>query len=164
MKQLHGKTWLFGQPRFVTSQVDLICQKYHGLIYGAPAVIQNSPVPVQQVEDMWLQLKLRTHMSPVEESRWMVGGRVSFATSFDSKQPKLEPAETKRLFRLFRFNPEIESFGVSIEPKQTEEQPKQCDREHILVFFSQNLRFFRFFSVCFDTVCFGCFGEFRCFD
>ncbi len=66
-----------------------------------------------------------------------VKGRVSFETSFDSKQPKLEPksvlalSETKRLFRLFRFYTETESFDVSIEPKQTEDQPKQFDREHI---------------------------------
>jgi hypothetical protein len=58
-------------------------------------------------------------------------GRVSFETSFDSKQPKLEPklvsalSETKRLFRLFRFYTEKENFDVSIEPKQTEDQPKQ---------------------------------------
>ncbi len=38
-----------------------------------------------------------------------VGARVSFETSFDSKQPKLEPklvsalSETKRLFRSFWF-------------------------------------------------------------
>jgi hypothetical protein len=57
--------------------------------------------------------------------------RVSFETSFDSKQPKLEPKlvsalfETKRLFRLFRFYTETESFDVSIEPKQTEDPPKQ---------------------------------------
>ncbi len=56
---------------------------------------------------------------------------MSFETSSDSKQPKLEPklvsalSETKRLFRLFRFYTETASFGVSIEPKQTEDQPKQ---------------------------------------
>ncbi len=66
--------------------------------------------------------------------------RVSFETSFDSKQPKLEPklvsalSETKRLFRLFRFCTETASFGVSIKPKQTEDQPKQFEREHILVY------------------------------
>ena len=59
-----------------------------------------------------------------------VTSRVSFETSFDSKQPKLEPklvsalSETKRLFRLFRYYTEKASFGVSIEPKQTEDQPK----------------------------------------
>ncbi len=47
---------------------------------------------------------------------------------------------------------------VSIEPKQTEDQPKQFDREHILVFF----RKFRVVLVCFgfirnSSVCFGCF-------
>jgi hypothetical protein len=76
---------------------------------------------------------------------------VSFETSFDSKQPKLEPklvsalSETKRLFRLFRFYTETESFDVSIEPKHTKDQPKQFDREHILQFFTENLWFFSFF-------------------
>jgi hypothetical protein len=37
--------------------------------------------------------------------------------------------KTKRLFRLFRFYTETEIFDVSIEPKQTEDQPKQFDRE-----------------------------------
>ena len=40
---------------------------------------------------------------------------------------------------------ELESFDVSIEAKQTEDQPKQFDREHILLFFTENLGFFRFF-------------------
>jgi hypothetical protein len=62
-----------------------------------------------------------------------VPSRVSFETSFDSKQPKLEPklvsalSETKRLFRLFRFYTETPSFGVSIEPKRTDDQPKQTE-------------------------------------
>jgi hypothetical protein len=106
-----------------------------------------------------------------------VRGRASFETSFDSKQPKLEPklvsalSETKRLFRLLRFYTETENFDVSIEPKQTADQPKQLVREHILLFFTENLwlsRFyrlflffvyFRLFSVCFETVCFGCFAS-----
>ncbi len=68
---------------------------------------------------------------------YLFTSRVSFETSFDLKQPKLEPklvsalSETKRLFRLFRFCTETESFDVSIEPKQTEDQPKQFDGEHI---------------------------------
>ncbi len=83
-----------------------------------------------------------------------VGGaktRVSFETSFDSKQPKLEPklvsalTEIKCLFWLFHFYTETEGFDVSIEPKQTEDQPKLFDREHILLFFTENLGFFRFF-------------------
>jgi hypothetical protein len=41
--------------------------------------------------------------------------RVSFETSFDSKQPKLD----------------------SMEPKQTDGQPKQFDMKHILVFFQE---------------------------
>ncbi len=54
-------------------------------------------------------------------------------------------SETKRLFRLFRFYTETESLDVSIEPKQTEDQPKQFDRKHILLFFTENLGFFHFF-------------------
>ncbi len=94
---------------------------------------------------------------------------MSFETSFDSKQPKLEPklvsalSKTNRLFRLFRFYTETESFDVSIEPKQTEDQPKQFDREHILQFFTEKFRvflvFFRFFLVCSETVCYGCFAS-----
>jgi hypothetical protein len=51
-------------------------------------------------------------------------GQVFYETSFDSKQPKLEPklvsilSETRRLFRLFWFNIETACFGVSVEPKQ----------------------------------------------
>jgi hypothetical protein len=86
----------------------------------------------------------------------MIMIRVSFETSFDSKQSKLETklvsalSETKLLFWLFRFYTETDSFGVSTEPKQTEEQAKQCGREHILVFF----RKFRVVSVCLETVLF----------
>jgi hypothetical protein len=95
-------------------------------------------------------------------------GRVSFETSFDSKQPKLELklflvlSKTKCLFRLFCFYTETESFDVSIELKQTEDQPKQFDREHILLFFTENVGFFwffRFFS--FFLVFFVFFGLFR---
>jgi hypothetical protein len=81
--------------------------------------------------------------------------RVSFESSFNSKQPKLEPklvsalSETKRLFRLFHFYTETESFDVSIEPKQTKDQPKQFDKEHILQFFYRKFMVFSFFSVFF---------------
>ncbi len=82
--------------------------------------------------------------------------RVSFETSFDSKQLTLDPklvlalSETKPLFWLFHFYTETESFNVSIEPKQTEDQPKQFDREHILIFFTENLGFCSFFLGFFD--------------
>jgi hypothetical protein len=91
--------------------------------------------------------------------------RVSFETSFDSKQLKLEPklvsalSETKHLFRLFQFYTETESFDVAIELKQTGDPPKQFKREYILVFFR---KFRVVVSVCFgllrnSSVCFGCF-------
>jgi hypothetical protein len=59
------------------------------------------------------------------------------------------------LFRLFRFYTETESF---IEPKQTEDPPKQFKREYIWKFFQK----FRVVSVCFGllrnrSVSFGCF-------
>jgi hypothetical protein len=76
----------------------------------------------------------------------------SCTVGYPSKlEPKLVSAlsETKRLFQLFRFYNEIESFDVSFESKQTEDQPKQFDRKHILVFLQENLGFFRFASVCF---------------
>jgi hypothetical protein len=53
-------------------------------------------------------------------------------------------------FQLFRFYTETHSFNVSIEPKQTEDQSKQVDREAILIFF----RKFRVVSVCFETFLF----------
>ena len=95
---------------------------------------------------------------------------MSLDTSFSSKESKLEAklvsalSETKHLFRLFRFYTERESFGVSIEPKQTEEQPKQFDREHIMVFFSENLGLFRFVSVNLVVSLPYQNREFRCFD
>ncbi len=141
--------------------------------------VSRGPIPTRG-HTLWYSLYVRT--------LWLrhriVLVRVSFETSFDSKQPKLEPnlvstlSETKRLFRLFRFYTETESFDFSIEPKQTEDQPKQFDKEHILLFFTENLGFFRFFnffrffrlsSVCFETVCLGCFASIpkqivQCFD
>ncbi len=59
-----------------------------------------------------------SNCEPLAPCRYAVG-RVSFKTSFDSKQPKLEPklvsalSETKRLFGLFCFYTETESFDVS---------------------------------------------------
>jgi hypothetical protein len=38
---------------------------------------------------------------------------------------------------LFRFYTETESFDVSIEPKQTEEPPKQFKREYIKMYSKQ---------------------------
>jgi hypothetical protein len=49
---------------------------------------------------------------------------------------------------MFCFYTKTESFDVSLEPKQTEDQPKQFDREHILEFF----RKFSVVSVCFEIV------------
>jgi hypothetical protein len=80
---------------------------------------------------------------PVLAGTPRVVARVSFKTSLKSKQPELEPklvlalSETKRLFRLFRFYTQTESFNVSIELKQKENQPKQFDREHIYIFFQK---------------------------
>jgi hypothetical protein len=53
-------------------------------------------------------------------------------------------------YSLYKANTKSESFNVSIEPKQIEDQPKQFDREQILVF----LRKFRVFSVCHKAILF----------
>ncbi len=93
------------------------------------------------------------------------------------------------LFWLLCFYTKSESFVVLIEPKQTEELPKQFDRKHILVFFQKILGCFGMFglfwvvSVCFALFRFvsvvsllyrnreACFGLFlnssvcsKCFD
>jgi hypothetical protein len=74
--------------------------------------------------------------------------RVSFETSFHSKQPKLEPklvstlSKTKRLFRLFRFFTETESFGVLLEQKSN----RNSLIESIFWYFFQKIQ--------------GCFGLF----
>jgi hypothetical protein len=64
-------------------------------------------------------------------------GRVPYETSFDSKQPKLVStlSETRRLFRLFRFNIETRRFGVSIEPKQKENNRNKPKKGLKLVYF-----------------------------
>ncbi len=54
------------------------------------------------------------------------------------------------MFRLFHFYTETESFDVSIEPKQTEDTPKQF-KESIFGYFSKNLGLLRFVSVCYET-------------
>jgi hypothetical protein len=51
-------------------------------------------------------------------------------------------------FGCFDFYTETASFDVSIELKQTEDQLKQFDREHLLVFF----RKFMVDSVCFSLI------------
>ncbi len=58
-----------------------------------------------------MQLDLQAYLGSCVWLYSLAETRVSFETSFDSKQPKLEPklvstlSETKRLFRLFRFLP-----------------------------------------------------------
>jgi hypothetical protein len=58
------------------------------------------------------------------------------------------------LFRLFHFYTKTESFDVSIEPKQTENPPKQFKREYVFGYFSENLGLFRYVLVCYETVLF----------
>jgi hypothetical protein len=75
--------------------------------------------------------------------------RVSFETSFDSKQPKLEPklvsalSETKRLFRLFRFYTETAFRCFRLNQNKQKTHPNSLN-ESILWYFSENLGLFRF--------------------
>ncbi len=79
---------------------------------------------------MLFDLQASFSVSRIRSKFWF---RVSFETSFDSKQQKLEPklvsalSEKKHFFRLFRFYTETASFGVSIEPKQIEDQSNQTE-------------------------------------
>jgi hypothetical protein len=56
---------------------------------------------------------------------------------------------------MFLFYTETESIDVLIERKQTEDQPKQFDRDYILIFFYLGL--IRFFLVSFVFFDFGLF-------
>ncbi len=110
----------------------------------APSYLSGSPPPPFPKSKYWARIFKHLWSPGIDSKEWipptyvawrawagifkksMGASRVSFETSFDSKQPKLVSAlsETKRLFRLFRFYTETENFDVSIEPKQTEDQPK----------------------------------------
>jgi hypothetical protein len=82
---------------------------------------------------------------------------VSFETSFDSKQPKLEPkldsalSETKRLFRLFRFYciPKQRFSMFRLNPRNKQKANRNSLIWSIFWYFSGNLGIFRVFSVCF---------------
>jgi hypothetical protein len=92
--------------------------------------------------------------------------RVSLETIFDSKQPKLEPklvsalSENKRLFRLFRFYTETESFDVSIERNKQTTNPNSLVGS-IFCYFFQKIYGFLVFSV--SSVCLKQFCFFRLF-
>jgi hypothetical protein len=87
--------------------------------------------------------------------------RVSFENSSDSKQPKLEPklvsalSETKRLFRLFLFYTETESFDVSLNRNKQKTNRNSLIGSIFCFFLTENLGlsrflwFFTFFSVFF---------------
>ncbi len=92
---------------------------------------------------------------------------MSFETSFDSKQPKLEPklvsalSETKLLFRLFRFYTKTEILDVSID-RNKQKTNRNSLTGSIFGIFSENLGFsglFLFVLVCFEIVCFCCFAS-----
>jgi hypothetical protein len=51
--------------------------------------------------------------------------RVSSETTETGAETSFGTIQTRRLFRLFRFNIKTGSFGVSKQPKQTKDQPKQ---------------------------------------
>ncbi len=78
-----------------------------------PCTLQTSQDPI---------IEYCFHLSHIEGGRG-VDCRVSFESSFDTKQPKLESklasalSETNCLFRLFRCHIEAASFCVSVKPK-----------------------------------------------
>jgi hypothetical protein len=74
----------------------------------------NRALNILYMGRVYTKMNLRSFLNGEAQS---TESRVSFETSFDSKQPKLDSAlsETKRLFRLFHVCTETESFDVSIE-------------------------------------------------
>ncbi len=93
---------------------------------------------------------------------------------FETTETSSGTIRNKTFVSVFRFYTETESFDVSIELKQTEDQPKQFDREHNWLFFTENLGFFQFFRFFFVFSGFFRFvsvvsllyrnREFRCFN
>jgi hypothetical protein len=86
----------------------------------------------------------------------MAGGaaRVSFETSFDSKQPKLSETKFYSVVSVLYPNREFRCFDLT---ETNSSQLKQFDREHIFVFFSEKLGLFGLFGlvlVYFEIVCF----------
>ncbi len=102
--------------------------------------------------------------------------RVSFETSFDSKQPKLEPklvlalSETKHLFCCFASIPKqrVLMFQLNRNKQKTNRNSLMgsifCNFFRKLRVFQIFLVFsvlFRFSLVCLETVCFSCFASIR---
>jgi hypothetical protein len=98
-----------------------------------------------------LLIQLINWRSAILMKLFRILSRVSFETFFDSKQPKLEPklvsalSKTKRLFQLFRFYTETESFDVSIEPKQQKTNRNSLIGSIFCYFLPKIFRFFCFF-------------------
>ncbi len=72
-------------------------------------------------------------------------GRLEIETGTETRFGTFRNKTFVSVVSLLYRNTETESFDVLIEPKQTNDQPKQFDREHILLFFTENLGFFGFF-------------------
>ncbi len=95
-------------------------------IIDFPEYSQKGQYLLQRIQPIWTSRREYSE----RYIDWTVTARVSFETSVDSKQPKLEQkpvsalSETERLFRLFRFYIETAGFDVSIKPK-----PKQAEHK-----------------------------------
>jgi hypothetical protein len=116
---------------------------------GDNKVLQSVNCKWRNVPNLW------TKNAPVYfRNKIILNPETETETSFGTIRNKMFVSVVSLLYR---------SFGVSVEPKQTEDQPKEFDREHIWYFFikfcvvSGCFGLFRFVSVCVKTVCFGCF-------
>ncbi len=94
---------------------------------------------------------------------------MSFETSFDSKQPKLEPklvsalSETKTFVSVVSLLYQNREFRLNQNKQKTNLNSLIGS---IFCYFLQKIKgfpgffhFFPFFSVCFEIVCFGCFAS-----
>jgi hypothetical protein len=134
----HGIIWIF---RNTVRQ-----RKFFHLLY--------LPYPIFRL------FSLTSHLPSPTFPKYLIISRVSFETSFDSKQPKLEP-------KLFFFSAPSEKnvcgcFGSILKQRVSVFQLNQNKQksnwnsfiESIFWYFSENLRLFRFVSICFETVLF----------
>ncbi len=89
--------------------------------------------------------------------------RVSFETTETRTETSFGTIRNKTFVSIVLLLYWNREFDFSIEPNnQKTNRNSLFDRDHILVFYKEHLgffMFFRFFSVCFETVCFGCFAS-----
>ncbi len=129
--------------------------------------------------DHYLEYNYIKMESQVPDPHKSSNNRVSFETSFDSKQPKMEPklvsawSETNVCFGCFSFIPKQRVSVFRLNQNKQKNNWNSVIESIFWYFLSENLGLFWFFSVCFGLFRNSLFRlfhffyrnrEFRCFD